>query len=272
MTTTWVAMRATGRGVLNYSLPAGNEAPAITDFSVDVTDVDGWVVSRFDCARAWLDRWSDSGGMRRSDQGSWQSGPIESPYTGEHGAIETINAACVAVAHWGLETGWGVHEYNFNAGGIHCANGAECFNDGSNDDETEFRAYSSLPVFVAAYFDLISSSRYAMAWSSFKAGSANGIMELWSAGYTCGAKTRSEATSLVRRVVRVVGARRTNLTGALPSVTQLTATNPDVPNRCEPGQRERGRPGDNDGGGGGSGGGLLFVAGLLGLAAVASKS
>lgn len=267
MTTTWVAMRATGRGVLNYSLPAGNEAPAITDFSVDVTDVDGWVVSRFDCARAWLDRWSDSGGMRRSDQGSWQGGPIESAYTGEHAAIETINAATIAVAHWALETGWGVHEYNYNAGGIHCAGGAECFLDRA--DGEEFRGYSSLPAFVAAYFDLVSSSRYAMAWSSFKAGSANGIMELWSAGYTCGPKTRAESTSLVRRVVNIVAARRSNLAGALPTPAQYTATNPDVANRCEPGERERStRPG---GGGGGSGGGLLFVAGLLGLAAVASK-
>lgn len=268
MTTTWVAMRSTGRGVLNYSLPAGNEAPAITNFSVDVTDADGWIVSRFDCARAWLDRWTDSGGLRRSDQGSWQGGPIETPYTGEAGNIETINAAVVAVAHWALETGWGVHEYNFNAGGIHCANGAECFLDRGDDEE--FRAYSSLPAFVAAYFDLISSSRYAMAWSSFKAGSANGIMELWSAGYTCGAKTRAESTSLVARVARVIAARRTNLAGALPTPAQYTATNPDVANRCEPGERERGtRPGG--GGGGGSGGGLLFVAGLLGLAAVASK-
>lgn len=261
MTTTWVAMRATGRGVLNYSLPAGNAAPAITDLSVDVTDTDSWVVSRFDCARQWLDRWT-SGGLVRSDLGSWQGGPIETPYTGEHAAVETINAATIAVAHWALETGWGVHEYNYNAGGIHCANNAECFLD--RGDGEEFHAYSTLPAFVGAYFDLVSSSRYAMAWSSFKAGSANGILELWSAGYTCGAKTRSEATSLVARVVRVVALRRSNLAGALPTPAQYTATNPDVANRCE----RSTRPG---GGGGGGGGGLLFVAGLLGLAAVASK-
>lgn len=266
-------MRATGRGELRYSLPAGNAAPAIDNFSVDVTNADAWIMSRFDAARAWLDRWTQSGGMVRSEQGSWEGGPHESRYSGEPAAIETINAACVAVAHYALETGWGVHEYNYNAGGIHCANGAQCFNDGSNDGETEFRAYSTLPAFLDAYFDLV-SSRYAMAWSSFKAGSANGIMELWSSGYTCGAKTRAESTSLVARVVRVVAARRPNIAGALPTPAQYTATNPDVANRCRPGERERGRPGDADGGGGGGGGGggFLFVAGLLGLAAVASKS
>lgn len=261
-------MRATGRGELRYSLPAGNSAPAIDNFSVDVTNADSWIVSRFDCARGWLDRWT-SGGLVRSDQGSWEGATYESRYTGEPAGIETINAAVIAVAHWALETGWGVHEYNFNAGGIHCANGAECFLDAADDEE--FRAYSSLPAFVEAYFSLISSERYADAWAQFRRGSANGIMELWRADYTCGAKTRAESTSLVRRVVRTVAAHRVNLAGALPTPAQFTATASDVPNRCRPGQREQSpRPGGG-GGGGSGGGGLLFVAGLLGLAAVASK-
>ena len=273
MTTAWVEMRRTGRGAQSYSFPAGNHGGAI-NIETTVNTPDQWVFSRFSAARQFLDRWpaTESDNLRRSEQEPWSGDALASEYRGARGAIETINAAMIATAHWGLETGWGANEWNYNAGGIHCAaNSAECFRENAPAGEVdeEFLAYSSLPAFLQSYFELVARTpMYADAWRYFRAGSANGIVELWRADYSCGAKTKSEATSLVARVARVVTAQAPEVGAALPLESAYRATVEDVPNRCRSGRSERRVSGS--GGGSRSGAGPLVLGALL-LAAAAGK-
>lgn len=220
-------MTPTGRGhTLSYSLAAGNGAPAL-NFSTPVENREEWIISRFRMARQWLDRWptAESDGIGRTDQGRWAGAPLTSRFEGARGSIQTINAALVAVAHWGLETGWGASEYNNNAGGIHCAvNGATCFRDTGHGED--FAAFSSPQAFLQAYFEMIARTPlYQPAWRSFLRGSANGIPEIFAAGWGCTNLTVNEATSLVARVVRTCAEGLPDHTAeTFPSESQYAAT------------------------------------------------
>lgn len=265
-------MTRTGRGAgsNDIQIAAGNgrdawsAQTAMTPPLVEVTSGDDYIVARFTAALAWLNRWPED-----------EAGELSRYNAGQVGAghFDVINVALVAVAHWGLETGWGAHEYNWNAGGIHCAsNAGDCFREGEASGGEEFRSFADFSAFADSYFTLISTRDvYESAWAAFKTGSANGIMRLWANDYTCGAKSKSEATALVARVRRVVAARL-QVDDALPSENQIRATDNDVPNRCTPSSRNRGAPGSS-GSGGSSGGNTstLLVAGLLGLALLSGK-
>ena len=256
-------MRPTGRGADSnrIEIAAGNgldawiAQTAYTPPLGQVDSADEWIVSRWGAAVAWLNRWPES---ESGIQGYY---PSDRP--GRPGDEVTLNVATVAVAHWGLETRWGEHEYNWNAGGIHCAlNSGDCFREAESAGGEEFRSFDTFADFADAYFTMISRTPdYARAWEAFKQGSANGIMRLWAADYTCGAKTRAEATSLVQRVTRVVAAGYTDeIDALLPSATQVRATDNDVPNRCTPTSRNRGGVG---GAGGSGGGGNLLLWGAV---------
>lgn len=265
-------MLRTGRGAgsNDIQIAAGNGRDAWTSQTgmtpplPEVTTSDNWIMSRFAAALAWLNRWPED-----------EAGELSRYNTGQVGAghFDVINVALVAVAHWGLETGWGAHEYNWNAGGIHCAdNAGDCFREGEASGGEEFRSFADFSAFADSYFTVISTRDvYESAWAAFKTGSANGIMRLWANDYTCGAKSKSEATALVARVRRVVAARL-QVDDALPTENQIRATDNDVPNRCRPSSRNRGAPG-RSGSGGSSGGNTstLLVAGLLGLALLSGK-
>lgn len=269
--TTWVSMTRTGRGAGSneIQIAAGNGRDAWTSQTgmdpplPEVTTSDNWIMSRFAAALAWLNRWPED-----------EAGELSRYNAGQIGAghFDVINVALVAVAHWGLETGWGVHEYNWNAGGIHCASAeGDCFREGEASGGEEFRSYGDFSAFADGYFTLISTrDAYESAWAAFKTGSANGIMRLWANDYTCGAKSKSEATALVARVRRVVAARL-QVDEALPSENQIRATDNDVPNRCRPGSTNRGSPGRSGSGGSSGNTSTLLVAGLLGLALLSGK-
>lgn len=251
--TTWVGMSRTGRGPDSNSiqiaagneLPAWNGANALTPPIQTVDSADEWIQSRWIATVAWLNRWpeAESGALSRFN-------PDDAP--ARAGSVEVLNVATVAMGHFGLETGWGANEWNWNLGGIHCpANGdVDCFREAASAGGEEFRSFDNFSAFADAYFTMVSRTPdYVPAWDAMKAGSANALLRLWRADYTCGGKTRTEATSLCTRVRRVVAAKITNAAASLPTVQQLTATEADVPNRCTPTSRNRG------GAGGGSGGG-----------------
>lgn len=276
--TRWVDLERTGRGPNSnrIDLPAANDRTAwsaqrdIVPPVVSIVSADDYLVSRWAACMAWLNRWEpgESGPLTRADS-ALEGRPS--------GSIQVVNASLVAVAHWDLETAFGAHEYNWNAGGIHCAvNSAQCFREGAATGGEEFRSFESFADFARDYFELISRTPdYQPAWEAMKAGSANALLRLWRADYTCGAKTRAEATSLCLRVRRTLLARwSASIATVLPSERQITATEPDVPNRCGAESGNRGLRGGNAGGAGGSSGpglGLLIGAALLALAVSGGK-
>lgn len=265
--TEYVALHRTSRGPgsNNIVIAAGNGAgewnaqTSVNPPMVQVVSGDDYILSRWAAAVAWLNRWpeSESGPLTRAVDGG----------NGDAGSVETINAATIAVAHWGLETGWGANEWNWNAGGIHCAANSEfCFRESEAGGGESFLSFDSFAAFLSAYFELVSRTPdYQPAWEAMKEGSANAILRLWRADYACGAKTASEATSLALRVRRVCVARFNEQTAALmPTETQVRATESNVPNRCTSSSRNRG---SSSGSGSGSG---VSSSTMLGLAAIAA--
>lgn len=248
---TIVEIRRTGRGPQpRLTIAAGNGRGEIVLSPRDVTTVREWVVTRWQFAVAWLVRWGDAGTITAED---WSGTPGEpsSRYTGRAGALRAVNIATVAVAHWGNETAWGQHEYNFNAGGIHCfANSPECFeaNEDGGSSAQQFVAFRDFAAFMRVYFEAVSRTPdYRAAWRSFEAGSADGILELGRGDYFCGAMTAREATSLVERVVREVSAAVPQWAPTFQTVEERRAVGADVPDRCSPRRA-------SDGGSGGSSG------------------
>lgn len=264
--TEWVDIRNTGTSASRFELPAANGYRAMDD-TVSTTPGDDWVRKMFHAAVLWLVRWPEP------DRGDALVVPPPRPgeacgFAGDAGSIEPINVATVAAAHWGLETRWGRFEYNYNAGGIHCSGGADsCFREAESTGGEEFLAFSGRVPFLREYFELVArETRYRTAWEAFRRGSANGIMELWRAGYDCGRKTPSECTSLVSRVRRVVRETSPNCYGQLLA-PRFEATGAVIPMRCRPGD---GRP-TTTREGGRSSRGLWPVALLLGAAVASAK-
>lgn len=275
--TRYVEPTETGRAGQGVQMPAANGRPAFSS-EVVITDPEQWIATRWVWCVAFLLRWHNSGRsvLPALNESDWTGPPgaAGSRYTGRRGAITVVNVATVAVAHWGLETGWGNHEYNWNAAGIHCAGRDVCFREAQPRDGSEpeeFAAFDSFPLFCRTYFGLMVET-YPEAWGRMQEGSADAIMELWRSGYTCGAKTRGEATALVNRVVRDVAQEQPGWAPTLPDEEQRRATAEDVPNRCRPG--EEGTPrddgGDNndssddgsDGGDSSSGSALPWIAAI----------
>lgn len=267
--TEWVELRQTGNGSSPFELAAANGYRALSE-TVTTEPGDEWASQLWYAALHWLLRWPEP------DRGDALTVPAPRPgeacgFAGAPGSIEPLNVATVAVAHWGLETGWGRFEYNFNSGGIHCLPGADaCFREAQSAGGEEFLAFTSRTAFLREYFELVAREpRYASAWRAMRAGSANGIMELWRAGYSCGRKTRSESTSLVSRVRRVVRENSPNCYAPLLA-PDFEATAAEVPNRCRDGEEDRG-PRGGSGGGGGSRRTIWPVVVLLGAALAANK-
>jgi hypothetical protein len=73
--------------------------------------------------------------------------------------------ALAVVAHWDIETAMGVHEYNFNVGGIPALPGSQYFIaiDAETKKKAAFCAYSSELDGIADYFGVLSYKRYAAA-------------------------------------------------------------------------------------------------------------
>lgn len=224
-----------------------------------IGSADDYIVARWAACVAWLNRWSasESGNLTRAAD-------LEGH---DAGSLQTVNVALVAVAHWNLETGFGANEYNWNAGGIHCSvNSENCFRESERTGGEEFRSFASFAEFAQAYFELISRTPdYQPAWEAMKAGSANALLRLWRADYTCGAKTKAEATSLCMRVRRTLSARwASSIASALPTEAQIRATEADVPYRCRPNGGNMGLSGSGIRGGDGGGATVaLLGAGLL---------
>ena len=267
--TTWVSMTRTGRGAdsnridiaAGNGLPAWTSLPSLTPPVARVDSGDDWIATRWIAAVAWLNRWpeADSGPLTRFD----------STRDTEAGSSEVVNVATVAVGHWGLETGWGTNEWDWNLGGIHCGPESDsCFREADSAGGEEFQAFDTFADFATAYFELISRT-YPSAWEAMKAGSANALLRLWRDNYACGGKTRQEATDLCQRVRRVVRHEITNAAAALPTEGAIAATEANVPNRCTPTSRNRGTPSSGGGGSGTSSRNTLIVGGALALAALA---
>lgn len=88
----------------------------------------------------------------------------------EHGVVEhgdfAIDAiALSALAHWDIETAGGVHEYNWNVGGVLAVPGQQYFAslDVQSNKPVAFCAYDSLEQGIADYFGVISVERYTSA-------------------------------------------------------------------------------------------------------------
>jgi hypothetical protein len=101
-------------------------------------DAKRWTQARYDAAVAYLEKY-------------WGSALTEE---GIH------DAALSVVAHWSLETGSGVAEYNFNVGNIHAVGSQTWFGSGDTGESgraytASFAAYPSIDAGVEAYFKLL---------------------------------------------------------------------------------------------------------------------
>jgi len=115
-----------------------------------------WRRSRYEAAKKFL---SEDDRSINALTMLFESGEVEK---GEY-AIDAI--ALSVVAHWDIETAAGVHEYNFNVGGVLALPGQQFFasTDVQSGKPVGFCAYDTLEEGIADYFGVLSYERFASA-------------------------------------------------------------------------------------------------------------
>lgn len=116
----------------------GTEVPIF--LSSGTLDPKGWAGSRWRAAVVALDSYPELAGRNVSD------------------------IATSVLAHWGIETGWGTDEFNYNLGGIHAFPGVPYFWSTDAGVRTKFQAWPTLDAGVRGYLDLI-RRHFADCWA-----------------------------------------------------------------------------------------------------------
>lgn len=184
-----------------------------------------WIDSRLFGALAFLNRAPDF--QRRLGVGTFRGARrregtgIENP--------EAFRVAAVSVALWRNESGNGRAEWNWNAAGIRCIRSVtELCTEPERGGEV-LEAFQDFADFCARFFGVLSMPRYARALDAAREGSANALLRLSEAGYSCGEFTAREATGLLRGVYDVA-AVDAGLRPAIPA--DFAATDASLPDRC----------------------------------------
>lgn len=160
----------------------------------------------------------------------------------EHGLseLEANNAATVALVLCANESGWGVAEWRWNAGGLHCSRAdRECMRF-DNDSEV-LAAFDDLQVFARRFLSLLRENSGDEGWRLLRAG------DLWAlrrVGHVWSLPSERARASIMRRVVAELEAANPSLRGQLPLVHEAP----------------------EDGGRGGARGGARRLGVVLGLA------
>ena len=142
-------------GVWSRAVPSGGEVPIHNTGGLDPA---GWRMSRWNAIVKFL--------MEDDRSLNAMTSLVE------HGVIEHENFAIDSIAlsvltHFDIETASGVHEYNFNVGGVLAVPGQQHFVsvDPQNDPTARvaFCAYDDLQQGIADYFGVLSYERYVKA-------------------------------------------------------------------------------------------------------------
>lgn len=241
----------TGRGAYTITLPRGTMIAGSNVLSGTITTREEWVAVRYTVCVVDLTR------------RGWPAGQAE-------------GASLVAVTIWALEVGWGVDEWHFNVGNVHCVPGHDVrcvmMPNGEN-----LVARADLIEGIWEWWNLI-GRRYAGALPQFRVGDLLAWNTLRCGGYGGSSVTADEALSIHNRVRRTISADWDQVAGAGADRVRLGWTPGTNLASCR--GRERGTDtgsGTGSGGsgssssGGGGGGVLLLLLGALLAAAAASK-
>lgn len=136
-------------------------------------------------------------------------------------------AACAAMVVLALESGWGVHEYRWNAAGIGCAGAALCMRFPPGRGDATLRAYTDLAAAARDFWRLVLRNATDAEWALILRGDLSGWAGLWRRGdWSPGDNDGDAMNEILTRVVANlraggVAAARLEAVRPLPAGTSL---------------------------------------------------